>query len=227
VIALSLIAVVYIGLVALVQDDMKKLIAYSSISHMGFVTLGTFIAFALVREAGNTDAARLGLQGAMVQMISHGFISGAMFSCVGVLYDRMHTRMIRDYGGVANTMPWFAMFMVLFGMANSGLPGTSGFIGEFMVILASFQQHPLLAFGAATTLITGAAYSLWLAKRIIWGEVTNPQVATMPDMDLREWIVLGTFAAGVLLVGLWPKPLTDLMEPSIAQLAGQLAASKL
>src|SRR6476469_8138165 len=227
VIALSLIAVVYIGLVALVQDDMKKLIAYSSISQMGFVTLGTFIAFALVRDFGNLDAARLGLQGAMVQMISHGFVSGAMFSCVGVVYDRMHTRMIRDYGGVANVMPWFAFFMVLFAMANSGLPGTSGFVGEFMVILASFQDHPLLAFTAATTLITGAAYTLWLAKRVIWGDVANAHVAEMQDMNPREWIVLGVFAAGVLLVGVWPKPLTDLMEPSIAQLASQLAATKL
>jgi NADH-quinone oxidoreductase subunit M len=227
VIALSLIAVIYIGLVALVQDDMKKLIAYSSIAHMGFVTLGTFIAMALVRDFGNLDAARLGLQGAMVQMISHGFISGAMFSCVGVVYDRMHTRMIRDYGGVANVMPWFAFFMVLFAMANSGLPGTSGFVGEFMVILAAFQDHPLLAFAAATTLITGAAYTLWLTKRVIWGDITNPHVAEMQDIDFREWIVLGVFAAGVLLIGLWPKPLTDLMEPSIAQLASQLAATKL
>jgi NADH-quinone oxidoreductase subunit M len=227
VIALSLIAVVYIGLVALVQDDMKKLIAYSSISHMGFVTLGTFIAFALVREAGNTDAARLGLQGAMVQMISHGFISGAMFSCVGVLYDRMHSRMIRDYGGVANVMPWFAAFMVLFAMANSGLPGTSGFVGEFMVILASFQFHPLVAFAAATTLVLGAAYTLWLVKRVIFGEVANANVAALHDIGRREWIVLGTFAIGVLALGVYPKPLTDLMEPAIAQLAGQLATSKL
>ncbi|NUS37896.1 MAG: NADH-quinone oxidoreductase subunit M [Lysobacter sp.] len=227
VIALSLIAVIYIGLVALVQDDMKKLIAYSSISHMGFVTLGTFIAFGLVRDAGNLDAARLGLQGAMVQMISHGFVSGAMFSCVGVLYDRMHTRMIKDYGGVANVMPWFAAFVVLFAMANSGLPGTSGFVGEFMVILATFQKQPLLAFLAATTLITGAAYTLWLTKRVIWGDVANPHVAEMQDINFREWIVLGVFAAGVLLVGVWPKPLTDLMEPSIAQLASQLAATKL
>ena len=227
VIALSLIAVIYIGLVALVQDDMKKLIAYSSIAHMGFVTLGIFIAFGLVRDASNIDAARLGLQGAMVQMVSHGFISGAMFSCVGVLYDRMHTRMIRDYGGVANVMPWFAAFMIFFAMANSGLPGTSGFVGEFMVILASFQQHPLLAFAAATTLITGAAYTLWLAKRVIWGDVANAHVAEMQDMNPREWIVLGVFAAGVLLIGVWPKPLTDLMEPSIAQLASQLAATKL
>jgi NADH-quinone oxidoreductase subunit M len=227
VIALSLIAVIYIGLVALVQDDMKKLIAYSSISHMGFVTLGTFIAFALVRQMGNTDAAELGLQGAMVQMVSHGFVSGAMFSCVGVLYDRMHSRRIADYGGVANVMPWFAMFWVLFAMANSGLPGTSGFVGEFMVVLASFQQHPLLAFAAATTLITGAAYTLWLTKRVIWGEVGNAHVAELKDINSREWIVLGTFAAGVLVIGLWPKPLTDLMQPSIAHLASQIAGSKL
>jgi len=226
-ITLSLIAVIYVGLVALVQDDMKKLIAYSSVAHMGFVTLGTFIGFSLVRDFGNTDAARLGLQGAMVQMISHGFISGAMFSCVGVLYDRMHSRRISDYGGVANVMPWFALFWVLFAMANSGLPGTSGFVGEFMVILASFQQHPLVAFAAATTLITGAAYTLWLTKRVIWGDVTNAHVAEMHDINVREWIVLGVFAAGVLLIGLWPKPLPDLMEPSIAQLAGQLAATKL
>jgi NADH-quinone oxidoreductase subunit M len=163
----------------------------------------------------------------MVQMISHGFISGAMFSCVGVLYDRMHTRMIRDYGGVVNVMPWFAMFWVLFAMANSGLPGTSGFVGEFMVILATFQRHPLLAFAAATTLITGASYTLWLTKRVIWGDITNPHVAEMTDINAREWIVLGTFAAGVLLIGLWPKPLTDMMEPSIAHLASQIAATKL
>ena len=227
VIGLSIVAIVYVALVALVQDDMKKLIAYSSVAHMGFVTLGVFVAVLLVRDAGNVRAAGLGMQGAMVQMISHGFVSGAMFSCVGVLYDRLHTRMIRDYGGVANAMPWFALFWVLFAMANSGLPGTSGFVGEFMVILASFQQNPLIAFAAATTLITGAAYTLWLTKRVIWGEVTNPAVATMPDINAREWIVLGAFAAGVLLIGIWPKPLTDLMEPSIAQLVGQLAATKL
>ena len=227
VIALSIIAIVYVALVALVQDDMKKLIAYSSVAHMGFVTLGVFVAVLLVRDAGNADGARLGMQGAMVQMISHGFVSGAMFSCVGVLYDRLHTRMIRDYGGVANAMPWFALFWVLFAMANSGLPGTSGFVGEFMVILASFQQNPLVAFAAATTLITGAGYTLWLTKRVIWGEITNPAVATMPDINAREWIVLGAFAAGVLLIGIWPKPLTDLMEPSTAQLVGQLAATKL
>ena len=226
VIALSLIAVVYVGLVALVQDDMKKLIAYSSVSHMGFVTLGIFIAFALVKT-GDADAARLGLQGAMVQMISHGFVSGAMFSCVGVLYDRMHSRMIRDYGGVANVMPWLALFWVLFAMANSGLPGTSGFVGEFMVILASFQYNPLVGFAAAFTLIIGAGYTLWLTKRVIWGDVGNAHVAELEDISMREWIVLGVFAIGTIVLGVYPKPLTDLMEPSIAQLASQLAATKL
>ncbi|QCW26113.1 NADH-quinone oxidoreductase subunit M [Lysobacter enzymogenes] len=229
VIALSLVAVVYVGLVALVQEDMKKLIAYSSVSHMGFVTLGTFIAFGLVHsgEAHGADAARLGLQGAMVQMISHGFVSGAMFTCVGVLYDRMHSRMIKDYGGVANVMPWFAAFVVLFAMANSGLPGTSGFVGEFMVILASFQKHPLIGFAAATTLIIGAGYTLWLVKRVIWGDVGNAHVAEMEDLNPREALVLGVFAVGVLVLGVWPKPLTDLMEPAIANLASQIVASKL
>ncbi|MDX2300539.1 MAG: NADH-quinone oxidoreductase subunit M [Xanthomonadaceae bacterium] len=227
VIALSLIAVIYIGFVALVQSDMKKLIAYSSISHMGFVTLGTFIAFSLVRASGNTDAAELGLQGAMVQMISHGFISAAMFSCVGVLYDRMHSRMIGDYGGVVNTMPWFATLMVFFSMANAGLPGTSGFVGEFMVILASFQQSPLVAFAAASTLILGAAYTLWMVKRVVFGEVANAHVAELKDIGAREVIVLGAFAVGVLALGLWPKPLIDLMDASVAQLVSQLAISKL
>lgn len=227
VIAMSLIAVVYIGLVALAQSDMKKLIAYSSISHMGFVTLGTFIAFGLMRDSDNVDAARMALQGAMVQMISHGFISAAMFLCVGVLYDRMHSRMIKDYGGVANVMPWFAALFVLFAMANAGLPGTSGFVGEFMVILASFQKHPLIAFAAATTLVIGAGYTLWLVKRVVWGEVGNAHVAELEDINPRETFVLGVFAVGVLLLGLWPKPLTDLMEPSIANLAMQIATSKL
>ncbi|MET0548311.1 MAG: NADH-quinone oxidoreductase subunit M [Xanthomonas sp.] len=226
VIALSLIAVIYVGLVALVQDDMKKLIAYSSIAHMGFVTLGTFVAFALV-GFGSVDAARLGLQGAMVQMISHGFVSGAMFSCVGVLYDRMHTRRIADYGGVVNVMPWFATFAMLFFMANAGLPGTSGFVGEFMVIMASFQAHPLLAFGAATTLVITAAYTLWLYRRVFFGEVANAHVAELKDINGREALVLGVFALGVLALGLYPKPLTDLMEPSIAKLAAQIATSKL
>ena len=227
IIALSLVAVVYVGLVALVQDDMKKLVAYSSVAHMGFVTLGTFIAFTLVRDFGSVDAARLGLQGAMVQMISHGFVSGAMFSCIGVLYDRVHSRQIADYGGVANVMPWFAAFSMLFFMANAGLPGTSGFVGEFMVVLASFQKHPVVALLAATTLITAAAYTLWLYRRVFFGEVANAHVAELKDINAREVLVLGVFAAGTLLFGLWPKPLTDLMEPSIAHLATQIATSKL
>jgi NADH-quinone oxidoreductase subunit M len=226
IIVLSLIAIIYIGYVALVQEDMKKLIAYSSIAHMGFVTLGVFIALALVREHGNPDAARLGIQGAMVQMVSHGFVSGAMFSCIGVMYDRLHTRRIADYGGVANVMPWFAAFVVLFAMANCGLPGTSGFVGEFMVILAAFQDSPVVALFAAFTLIIGAAYTLWLVKRVIFGEVANERVATMQDLDVREWIVLGAFAIAVLAIGIYPKPLTDLMEPAVLQIVQQLGLAK-
>lgn len=226
VIAMSLIAIVYIGYVALVQEDMKKLIAYSSIAHMGFVTLGLFVALALVRADANPLGARLAVQGAMVQMISHGFVSGAMFSCIGVMYDRLHTRMIKDYGGVANVMPWFAAFMVLFAMANCGLPGTSGFVGEFMVILAAFQNSPLIALLAAFTLIIGAAYTLWLVKRVVFGEVGNDKVAKMQDLDAREWIVLGAFAAAVLAFGIYPKPLTDLMEPAVQQLVQQLSVAK-
>ncbi len=226
VIAMSLIAVVYIGYVALVQDDMKKLIAYSSIAHMAFVTLGIFIALALVREHGNPEAARLGMQGAMVQMISHGFVSGAMFSCIGVLYERLHSRMIRDYGGVLTVMPWFGGFFILFAMANSGLPGTSGFVGEFMVILAAFQENFWIAAIAAFTLIIGAAYTLWLVKRVIFGEVTNPKVAKFKDLDAREWIVLGSFAVAVLAVGVYPKPLTDLMDSSVLQIVNALMLSK-
>ncbi len=225
-IALSLIAIVYVGMVALAQSDMKRLIAYSSVAHMGFVTLGTFIAFALVRD-GNMDAARLGLQGAMVQMVSHGFISAALFISIGVLYDRMHTRRIADYGGVANVMPVFAFFYVLFAMANSGLPGTSAFVGEFMVILASFQKDPLIAVLVALNLIISAGYSLWLVKRVLWGPVANDKVAAMKDLNGREYFVLGVFAFGTLLLGVWPKPLTDMMEPSIANLVMQIAASKL
>jgi len=227
VIAMSLIAVIYIGFVALAQADMKKLIAYSSIAHMGFVTLGTFIAFELARDFGNADAARLGLQGAMVQMISHGFVSGAMFSCVGVLYDRMHSRMIADYGGVVNTMPWFAALFVFFAMANAGLPGTSGFVGEFMVVLAAFQKSPLLAFGAATTLVLGAAYTLWMVKRVVFGKVANAHVAELSDINAREAWVLALFALGVLALGVYPKPLTDLMDAPIVQLVNQLGTSKL
>lgn len=226
-IALSLIAIVYVGMVALVQSDMKRLIAYSSVAHMGFVTLGIFIAFALVRDLGNVDGARLGLQGAMVQMVSHGFISAALFISIGVLYDRLHTRRIADYGGVANLMPIFAFFYVLFAMANSGLPGTSAFVGEFMVILASFQKDPLIAVLVALNLLISAGYSLWLVKRVLWGPVGNDKVAKMKDLNGREFFVLGVFAVGTLVLGVWPKPLTDMMEPSIANLAMQIAASKL
>jgi NADH-quinone oxidoreductase subunit M len=226
VIAMSLVAVVYIGYVALVQEDMKKLIAYSSIAHMAFVTLGIFIVLSLVRVHENPDAARLGLQGAMVQMISHGFVSGAMFSCIGVLYDRLHSRMIRDYGGVVNVMPAYAAFFVLFAMANCGLPGTSGFVGEFMVILAAFQDNFWIAAVAAFTLIIGAAYTLWLVKRVIFGEVTNPKVEKFKDLDAREWIVLGSFAAAVLAVGIYPKPLTDLMDSSVLQIVNAMMLSK-
>jgi NADH-quinone oxidoreductase subunit M len=160
-------------------------------------------------------------------MISHGFVSGAMFSCIGVVYDRLHTRMIKDYGGVANVMPWFAAFMVLFAMANCGLPGTSGFVGEFMVILAAFQDSPWIALLAAFTLIIGAAYTLWLVKRVVFGEVGNDKVAQMKDLDAREWIVLGAFAAGVLALGIYPKPLTDLMEPAVQHIVQQLGTAKL
>jgi NADH-quinone oxidoreductase subunit M len=226
VITLSLIAVVYIGFVALVQKDMKKLIAYSSISHMGFVTLGLFLAFAVFRNSESGRGAALGMEGAMVQMISHGFVSGALFLCVGVLYDRMHSRMIADYGGVANTMPWFAALAVLFFMANAGLPGTSGFVGEFMVILAAFQANFWYAFLAALTLILGAAYSLWLVKRVIFGAVANNDVATLQDLNAREALVLGTIAVAVLVVGLWPAPLVDLMHASVDQLLQHIQQPK-
>jgi len=226
-IALSLIAIVYIGFVALAQQDMKKLIAYSSISHMGFVTLGLFIAFAIFRDTGATQGAALGVEGAMVQMISHGFISGALFLCVGVLYDRVHSRMIKDYGGVANTMPWFAFFVVLFLMANSGLPGTSGFVGEFMVILAAFKANFWFAFCAGLTLILGAAYSLWLVKRVIFGEVANRNVQNLKDITPREALVLGTLAFAVLLVGVWPQPLVELMHASVEQLLDHIIQSKI
>ncbi len=222
-IALSLIAVVYIGFVALMQKDMKKLIAYSSIAHMGFVTLGMFLMWWIVADTG----AGLGMSGAMVQMISHGLISGAMFLCVGVLYDRVHSRQIADYGGVANTMPVFAAFMVLFAMANAGLPGTSGFVGEFMVIIASFKANFWFAFLAATTLVLGAAYTLWMVKRVVYGEVANDNVATLQDLNAREFIVLAVLAASVLLLGLWPAPLVEMMNTSIEQLLLQVGQSKL
>jgi NADH-quinone oxidoreductase subunit M len=227
IIALSLIAVVYIGFVALAQRDMKKLIAYSSIAHMGFVTLGMFIGFQIVAHTGRTSGIALGLDGAVVQMLSHGLVSGAMFLCVGVMYDRVHSREISSYGGVVNTMPKFAAFMVLFALANSGLPGTSGFVGEFLVILASFKANVWYAFLAGTTLVLGAAYTLWLVKRVIFGEVANDKVAALSDLNGREFLVLGVLAFAVLLVGIWPAPLLDVMRASTQHLAEQLLFSKI
>jgi len=227
VIGLSLVAIVYIGFVALAQADMKKLIAYSSISHMGFVTLGLFLTFAIARNTGEPDGAVMGISGAMVQMISHGFISGAMFLVVGVLYDRVHSREISAYGGVANTMPWFAMFAVLFFMANSGLPGTSGFVGEFMVILAAFKADFWFAFLAAMTLILGASYSLWLVKRVFYGEVANDNVAGLSDLNAREWTVMVVLALLTLGLGLWPYPLIEMMEPSVANLVDHITTAKI
>ncbi len=227
VIGLSLVAIAYIGFVALAQSDMKKLIAYSSISHMGFVTLGLFLAFAIARNTGDVAGAGLGISGGMVQMISHGFISGAMFLAVGVLYDRVHSREISSYGGVANTMPWFAMFAVLFFMANSGLPGTSGFVGEFMVILAAFQASIWFAFVAGTSLLLGAAYSLWLVKRVFYGEVANSAVAGLKDLSGREWVLMVILAVFVLGVGIWPFPLIEMMEASVAELVEHIMQSKL
>jgi len=227
IIALSLIAVVYIGFVALAQRDMKKLIAYSSIAHMGFVTLGMFIGFQIVAHTGRTSGIALGLDGAVVQMLSHGLVSGAMFLCVGVMYDRVHSREISAYGGVVNTMPKFAAFMMLFALANSGLPGTSGFVGEFLVILASFKANVWYAFLAGTTLVLGAAYTLWLVKRVIFGEIANDKVAALKDLNGREFLVLGMLAVAVLLVGLWPAPLLDVMRASTQHLAEQLLFSKI
>ncbi|HEY8054034.1 MAG TPA: NADH-quinone oxidoreductase subunit M [Steroidobacteraceae bacterium] len=227
VIALSLIAVSYIGLVALVQQDMKKLIAYSSIAHMGFVTLGAFVVFQIVRSTGGLTGAGMGMDGAMVQMISHGLISGALFLCVGVLYDRVHSRQIADYGGVVNTMPVFAVFFVLFALANTGLPGTSGFVGEFLVIIASFRASFWYAFFAAVTLVTGASYSLWLMKRVVFGPVANTKVAELKDLNGREFLVLTALALAVLIVGLWPAPLLKVMQPSIQHLVSQAIATKL
>ena len=227
VIALSLIAVVYIGFVALVQQDMKKLIAYSSIAHMGFVTLGAFVVYEIVRNTGSLTGAGMGMDGAMVQMVSHGLISGALFLCVGVLYDRVHSREIADYGGVVNTMPVFAAFMVLFALANTGLPGTSGFVGEFLVIIASFRASFWYALLAAVTLVLGAAYTLWLVKRVVFGPVTSPRVAALKDLNGREFIVLGALALAVLLLGVWPAPLLKVMQPTIHHLVSQAIATKL
>jgi len=226
-ITLSLIAVVYIAFVALVQKDMKKLIAYSSISHMGFVTLGFFIVYSIYENTGSLQGAAMGIEGALVQMISHGFISGAMFLCIGVLYDRMHSRNIADYGGVVNTMPIFAAFMVLFAMSNAGLPGTSGFVGEFLVILAAFKANFWFAFAAATTLIFGAAYTLWMVKRVIFGDVANENVAALKDINNREFFILGTLAVAVLALGIYPAPLLDVMHVTVDHLVQQITMSKL
>lgn len=225
-IVLSLIAIVYIGFVALVQTDMKKLIAYSSISHMGFVTLGFFVGFSVYTSTGNPGGAIMGLEGAMMQMISHGFISGALFLCVGVMYDRMHSREISAYGGVANTMPHFAAFMMLFAMANAGLPGTSGFVGEFLVILSSYQSNFWIAFFAAITLILGAAYTLWMYKRVIFGDVANEQVAELKDINSREIFVLAMLAIAVLLFGIWPAPIFEMMHPAIEHLFNHIIQTK-
>jgi len=214
-ITLSLIAVVYIGLVALVQSDMKKLIAYSSISHMGFVTLGTFIFNAQ------------GMEGALVQMVSHGFISGALFLCVGVMYDRLHSRQIADYGGVVNRMPIFAAFFMLFAMSNSGLPGTSGFVGEFLVIMATIKVNFWFAFLAATTLIFGAAYTLWMYKRVVFGKVANEHVEHLTDINAREIVILALLAVAVLGMGVYPQPFTEVMHNSVNELLAHVAQSKL
>jgi NADH-quinone oxidoreductase subunit M len=215
IIALSLIAVIYIGLVALVQADMKKLVAYSSIAHMGFVTLGFFMF---------NDMA---VQGGIVQMISHGFVSGAMFLCIGVLYDRMHSRQIADYGGVINTMPRFAAFFVLFSLANCGLPATSGFVGEFMVILGAVKFNFWIGMLAATALIFGAAYSLWLVKRVVFGAIGNKHVAQLHDLSSREFLMLGLLAIAVIAMGLYPAPFTDVMQTSVDDLLKHVAISKL
>ena len=225
-IAISLVAVVYIGFVALAQRDMKKLIAYSSISHMGFVTLGIFLAFTLIGK-GDAAGTALGLEGAIIQMVSHGFISAAMFLCVGVMYDRVHSREISAYGGVINTMPLFGAFMVFFAMANAGLPGTSGFVGEFMVILASFRANFWIAFLAATTLILGAAYTLWMVKRVIFGPIGNDKVAALQDVNRREFWMLGALAVFVLLLGLWPDVIGRVMHASVENLVQHISQSKL
>jgi len=215
VIALSLIAVIYIGFVALVQTDMKKLVAYSSIAHMGFVTLGFFMF--------NT----LGIEGALIQMISHGFVSGAMFLCIGVLYDRVHSREIADYGGVVHRMPKFATFFMLFAMANAGLPGTSGFVGEFMVVLGAVEYNFWIAFAAATTIIVGAAYTLWMYKRVVFGKVANPQVDKLEDINGREFAFLLVLALCVLGMGLYPFPFAEVMHASVDELLRHVAVSKL
>jgi NADH-quinone oxidoreductase subunit M len=229
IIFMSLVAVVYIGFVALVQRDMKKLVAYSSIAHMGFVTLGLFVVFQIWENPANTDGsgAALAVEGAMIQMISHGFISGAMFLMIGVLYDRMHTREINAYGGVVHTMPIFAAFAVFFAMANAGLPGTSGFVGEFMVIIASFKANFWYAFLAALTLILGAAYTLWMVKRVFYGEIANDGVRALKDINSREFAIMTILAIAVLVLGLWPGPVTDVMHATVENFLQHVSVSKL
>lgn len=229
IIFMSLVAVVYIGFVALVQRDMKKLVAYSSIAHMGFVTLGLFVVFQIWENPANASSggAALAVEGAMIQMISHGFISGAMFLMIGVLYDRMHTREINAYGGVVHTMPVFAGFAVFFAMSNAGLPGTSGFVGEFMVILASFQANFWYAFLGALTLILGAAYTLWMVKRVFYGEIANEGVRALKDLNAREFAIMSTLAIAVLVLGLWPAPVVDVMHVTVENFLQHIAISKL
>lgn len=227
VIGLSLIAIVYIGIVALAQSDMKKLVAYSSISHMGFVTLGMFLVYDIVQSTGSIQGAQLGMEGAMVQMISHGFISGAMFLAIGVLYDRMHTREISAYSGVVNKMPWFVLFAVIFSMANVGLPGTSGFVGEFMVILSAFKANLWYGTFAALTLVIGAAYTLWMVKRVFFGPVTNENVEKLQDLNKREFAIMATLAIAIIALGVFPSPLMEVMHTSVEQLLVQATTSKL
>lgn len=227
VISLSIIAIVYISVIAMVQKDMKKLVAYSSIAHMGFVTLGMFLLYGILRNTGEVQGAIMGLEGAMIQMISHGLISAAMFLAIGVMYDRMHTREISAYGGVVNTMPVFAVFVLLFAMANAGLPGTSGFVGEFMVILAAFKSNFWIALAAATTLILGAAYTLWMVKRVIFGDVVNHHVAELSDLNRREFVIMSILAVAVIALGFYPAPVMDIMHASVAHLVEQAMTSKL
>ena len=226
IIVLSLIAVIYIGMVALVQTDMKKLVAYSSISHMGFVTLGIFL-FSGMFSGQLGELNDWGLKGAIVQMISHGFVSAAMFMCIGVMYDRLHTRNIADYGGVVNVMPKFAAFMMLFGMANAGLPATSGFVGEFMVIMGAVEVNLWIGALAALTLIYGASYTLWMYKRTIFGEITNPHVAEMKDINCREFAILAILAAAVLGMGLYPEAFIAVVHQAADNLIAQVAQSKI
>ncbi len=224
---LSLVAIVYIGFVALVQSDMKKLVAYSSISHMGFVTLGMFVVFMIMANPVGEGGASLALEGAMIQMVSHGFISAAMFLAIGVMYDRLHSREISAYGGVVHSMPIFAGFFVLFAMANVGLPGTSGFVGEFMVILASVKFNFWVAFAAASTMILGAAYTLWMYKRVVFGAVGNRHVAELTDISAREFLILALLALGALGMGLYPQPFTEVMHSSVDELLRHVSISKI